>query len=166
MGELARAFECLASKLSTVHPIHIANVRISGSATGAWSASVTSLTAIKGRAPDLTIIMLGINDAQTGISASTYASNIQAIITAAKVSGDVIIMSMVPSDPSLTSTVSLGKQYASLLPGLAAANGILCLDVFSRFGATFVSPLMQNTLHPKPAGYADMARFVYWYLFN
>jgi lysophospholipase L1-like esterase len=151
---------------SSVHRIRFANVAVSGSSTGAWSDSVTSLTAIKGWAPDLTIIMLGINDAQTGVSASAYSANIQAIISAAKISGDVVIMSSVPSDPSLSSTVALEKQYDSVLPGLAATNGIPFLDMFNRFGGAFSSPLMTNTLHPNPAGYADMARFVYSYLFN
>ena len=39
------------------------------------------------------------------------------------------------------------------------------IDMFSRFNGSFTTSMMTNTLHPNPAGYADMARFVYSYLF-
>jgi lysophospholipase L1-like esterase len=150
---------------STTRRVRFANVGISGSATSAWADNTTSLTAIKAWAPDLTVIMLGINDAQQGIAPATYQANIQALISAAKASGDVVIMSMVPSDPTLASTVTNEKLYAATLPALASSNGAPFLDMYNRFGA-FASPLMANTLHPNAAGYADMARFVYTYLFQ
>jgi lysophospholipase L1-like esterase len=151
---------------SSVRRIRFANAGFSGSTTNVWTDSNTSLTAIKAWAPDLTIIMLGINDAQSSVSPTTYRNNVQTIISNAKLSGDVVVMSMVPVDPSLTAAIASEKAYAALLPALAEANSIPFLDMFTRFGnGSFVSPMMANTLHPNAAGYADMARFVHGYLF-
>lgn len=102
----------------------------------------TSLTSIKAYAPNLTIVMLGINDAQSSEAVSTYSTNIQTLITTAKLSGDVIIMSPVPSDPSLTTTVAFEAAYTSTLQGFAASNNIVFMDLFHRFGGAFVSPMM------------------------
>jgi lysophospholipase L1-like esterase len=149
---------------STVRRVRFANAGISGSATSAWADSATSIIAIKAWAPDLTVIMLGINDAQSNVTTATYLANIQAMVTAAKLSGDVIVMSSVPSDPSLASTVTLEAAYAAALPSLAGSNNIVFMDLFNRFGGAFVSPMMTNTLHPNPAGYFDIASFVNSYL--
>lgn len=150
---------------STTRRIRFSNAGFSGSTSGVWTDANTSLSAIKAWAPDLTIIMLGINDAQSNIPPATYQANIQTIITNAKLSGDVVVMSVVPSDPSLTTVVALEKSYAALLPALASANNVPFIDMFSRFNSSFTTSMMTNTLHPNPAGYADMARFVYSYLF-
>ena len=104
---------------STTRRIRFSNAGFSGSTSGVWTDANTSLSAIKAWAPDLTIIMLGINDAQSNIPPATYQANIQTIITNAKLSGDVVVMTVVPSDPSLTTAVALEKSYACSLPSRA-----------------------------------------------
>lgn len=87
--------------LSTTKQVRIANAGVGGSAASDWagngsSASFRSTVCIQAYAPDLTIISLGINDANSAASVSTWHTNLATLIAAAQVSGDVVIVPPLP----------------------------------------------------------------------
>lgn len=124
--------------LSTTKQVRVGNVGAAGSDTGGWvsypfstpSNTYGSLDCIKAYAPHLTIIDLGINDAQVG---TTYAANLALITAAAQVSGDVIFKTMLPSSPAETPTsrVPAEASYVAHIKGL----GLPVIDVFGRIGS-------------------------------
>lgn len=101
--------------------IRVANAGASGSSTTTWTAfssgnpanAYNGPVAIKAYAPDLTIINLQINDANNGggLAVATHRSQLQTLVTAAQVSGDVILVSCNPSQADAVS--SLERQYTA-----------------------------------------------------
>ena len=98
-------------------------------------------------APDLTIITADINDWQNNVSVSTHTANLQALITAAQTSGDVILVTGIPNnnDPTqqaqiVAATIALGK-----------ANNVPVVDMNSRWVSYNFSSalgLYSDTIHP------------------
>ncbi|MBF4625559.1 GDSL-type esterase/lipase family protein [Clavibacter sp. VKM Ac-2872] len=137
------------------------------SASGAsWGVTGTT-TAIDGIpfiAPDLTVIRLGVNDAQLSPYSTTaeWEAALRRIIAAAKVTGDVLLESPVPSDPSLNSgaTVTREQGYRDRLLAIAIDTGSMYYDVFGRYGswtAAQAAGYMADQLHLTAAGGADLA---------
>lgn len=128
------------------------------SATNYYSA----LNHLKNIAPDLTTIRLGINDwnPATPISTAAYSANIQALITAAKLSGDVILVTPNPTQETGTMTLAGQSAYIKVLYALAEANQIALVDVWSRFSsyADSSSTFYSDSEHLNIAGYADIAK--------
>lgn len=127
------------------------------------SQPYNAIPALQFLAPDLTIINLTINDivanGQAGLP--TYITNMQTLITAAKVSGDVILMMGVPST---TNTVSDLAAYRAAVQGLASANGAPFVDLSTRWVSyAFTNPIMPygNGVHPSAVGYQDIAQAIY-----
>lgn len=117
-------------------------------------------------APDAFIIDLGINDWNTSggnIALATHITNMQAIITAAKAVGDVILMSPAPSDTATISSAAYQQGYVDAQRSLAVTNDIPFIDAFARFGSyTSANALgmYSDTLHPNDIGYSDQAMLV------
>lgn len=154
---------------STTKRVRVCNAGISGSTAADWvfnaSLPYYALATIEAYAPDLTVIMLGTNDANNfQTSAATLSGYLQQIITAAQASGDVMLISMPPSEP--VSTASCEKEYQIAYRNLATANGLQFMDLWNRFGASWYSPLMNDTLHPNPLGYFDIAQFATSFFIN
>jgi lysophospholipase L1-like esterase len=160
--------------LSTNKSIHVMNAGLCSSAaytdgTGGnvgWGVSpgdAQSLDGIKFIAPDLTIIQLGINDAQLfSNSATNWEAAIRNIITAAQVSGDVILSSVIPSDPAQNggATATLEQAYQARCLTIAQSTGSTYFDIFGRYGSwTAANALgfMSDALHLTAAGGADVA---------
>lgn len=80
------------------------------------------LNFLKFIAPVLTIIDLTINDSNSQTLLATYSANIQTIITAAKLSGDVMLMVGPPSN-TIQATNGTLDTYIAALQTLAASNG-------------------------------------------
>lgn len=121
-----------------------------------WS----SINLLKTLAPDLTIINLTINDSNNLSGVSTYSTNLQTIITAAKISGDVILMVGPPSNTTPATDGTL-DQYIAAMYGLASSNGCPVVDLKSRWTSyAFINPIMSyfDTLHPTAVPYQDVAR--------
>lgn len=147
--------------------MRIGNAGVSGTASSQWAASQGavngsgSAAAIRGYAPDLTIIMLGINDAKAGVSVEAFLSNLAATCAAGKASGSVILMSPVPSN---TSDLSAREQaYQAALPAFAQSQGVAYVDVLGRFESYAASQplgMYSDGLHPSIKGYADIAQVV------
>lgn len=125
-----------------------------------WRAKAALAT----MAPDLTVLNLGINNCRSGgTSVATYSADMQALITNAKTTGDVILVAPNPitSAEELTGPLS---TYIAELYALAATNSVPIVDLYSRFGSSYTTAnangFMSDTLHPNAAGYDDIAAFI------
>ena len=148
--------------LSTTSRVRFANFGIAGSTTTNWvntTPAFYQITGMTAYAPNLTIIMLGINDAAASTPCATTIANLQTIITAAKISGDVILNTVFPSSgTTLTNEQACYPSYISL----AATNNIPLIDVFGRFGAVAQpAAYTGDGIHPTTPGYLDMAAAVW-----
>lgn len=144
---------------STVPAIDIANIAVSGVKAN-WQTSGPRLNWLGTLAPDLTIINVGSNDmlAVGATDVAAFMASVQATITRAKLSGDVVLV-----------FPAIGRDAASAMPGvlvsdmqrapfraalavLAAANGCAFIDEQALFGgrdtaqsaALFVDALHEN----------------------
>jgi len=130
----------------------------------AWDPAVaTSIGTIAQIAPDLTIINLTINDWIGAVAPATYTTNIQKLIDAYRLYGDVILQTGVPEAPG---TVSIANQrlIVSAMRNLAVDNGIPILDVHQIWGdynyakdtLGYFAPT-NDLVHPGATGYAAIA---------
>lgn len=130
-------------------------------------AGFNSGSAISYLAPALTIICTGINDWDNGISLATYTANIQYMITQAKLSGDVILVSPVPTNPAAGGAAPIATQltYIAALQTIATSNNIPLVDVYNRWVSYAVSQPLgyygDTFTHPIGAGYGDMAQAIF-----
>jgi len=154
----------IEASLSTAPSIRIANAGVAGSASSQWGNAQGGVTgsgsaaAIRGYAPDLTIIMLGINDAKAAVPVATLQANLTATITAAKASGSVILASVVPTNT--TPEATLEQTYRTSIAAFATAQNAGYVDIFGRFGSYSDSQALgmySDGTHPSAIGYADMA---------
>lgn len=123
--------------------------------TNAWD----SKNQITDLAPDLTIIDITINDAIAATSIATYKANLQSLVTACLLSGDVIMSTGIPS---IISSQSLATQqtFIDAAAEVAATNNIMFVDIWRRFESYEISQpvgFYADTLHPSGTGYADWA---------
>jgi lysophospholipase L1-like esterase len=153
--------------LTTESSIRVGNAGIPSSTTTQWKSDTNptnSLSVVRAYAPDLTLLMLGINDAGAAVTAATWLTNVTLIAAAAAASGDVILMSVVPSNPASANDPVLEAQYADQGRALAASAGYGFIDVFERFGSYAISNAagwMNDGAHPTDQGYSDMASAVF-----
>lgn len=144
-------------RLSTTRKVLVGNAGIGTCSTGqhvALPVTWGSIPAIQAYAPDLTIIQLGVNDRLQGINIPTYQSNLRLLITAAQVSGDVLLTSSMPSGTAVANVNEAG--YNNVLAGF----GLPYFDYYSRCGsyASYTARGMSfDGLHPGELGYWDWA---------
>jgi lysophospholipase L1-like esterase len=113
-----------------------------------YSNIVTELDA------DLTIINLGINDWVAGTSQSTFSTNLQTLITAAKTTGDVILCTPFPS--STATSMASQNSIVDVIHTLAASNSVPLIDNFAAEGsyaAGNAAAHYWDVLHPNGLGY-------------
>ena len=137
-----------------------------GSQTVNWisaGAAYNPINAAVAIAPEVISICLGINDWDNGISVATYTANVQALITAAQATSDVILISPNPSQPGFvagTPSIAGQQTYVTALASLAASNNALFIDNFSRWVSYASSNALGynfDGLHPNSVGYEDLA---------
>ena len=149
---------------STKSWVSVMNAGVHGYKSSDWSAQNPNYgyaAALTTMAPDLTIVGLGINDWQNGVSLSSFVANMQAIITNAKAVGDCALITPNPTNNVISEATQAG--YVQALYSLAAANNVPIIDVFGRFSGfatANTTGLMGDTVHPNGIGYADIARAV------
>lgn len=154
----------IAAYNSQQRAVDIFNFGYRTSTTGLWNVTTnpwSPLSALQTHAPDLTLINLGINDWRNDTPASaSYTTNLQAIITAAKLSGDVVIQVPFPSATSgsagnFCSAVNQ-QTYVDAIYALSTSNDIPLVDVtelFGSWGAASAAGFALDTLHPSTSGY-------------
>jgi len=163
-------FECYNSAAKEVT---IINCGWSGATAGNWCDTTNGYNAgyaIPYLAPDLTIICLGLNDLNTGVSVATYTANMQTLITQAKAVGDCLLVTGGPWDPT-GSSVSYATQggYWQAMHQLAVQNNLRIVDMYSRWGTmTAASALgleaggsFSQDCHPSATGQADYAQTIF-----
>jgi hypothetical protein len=149
---------------STIPKVELFNMGCNGVKAAYWTTTgapaVTpwaTLSALEFIAPDLTIIDTGINDWNTGpTSISTYRSNVQAVITGAKLSGDVLLLGPNPTNTNGTGTPAVQATFLAALRDLAAINNVPYLDIptlFTSYDIANASGWMGDTTHPNTVGY-------------
>lgn len=154
---------------SSIKRIRIGNMGVSGALAANWTQDATygGIPLIKAYAPDIVIIEDLINDCAASTTPSSVVTNLTAIVTAARVSGDAIIMTCPPS--SLTQ----GLPAFTNEPAMVAAvdvycfdNGVPCYDLFNRWNATYQASLMssggEGIFHTNNEGNYDWAGGLYY----
>ena len=151
--------------LSTKSQVLVGNAGVGSTLSGSWASSGTAnfnaVPFIKTVAPDLTIISLGINDAANSASVATFSNNMQTIITAAKISGDVLLCDMPPSSSGIGGGgPALEATYLSVYANLAAVNNCAYLSMWGRFGGAWQTSYMSDQAHCNDQGNFDWAQFI------
>lgn len=118
--------------------------------------------------PSLTIIEHFTNDYYNQKSLATFKSDIQKLITEAKLYGDVIIL---PNGIREETNEITQSQYIQVLVDLANENGVALLDTFNRWGGDYdyaneTLMFLHDTVHPNNAGHMDILDFICEVLFD
>lgn len=151
---------------STVKEVSVINAGWSGANASAFSDSAfpfSSIGTLSFLAPDLTIIDLTINDANGGTSLSAYQTSLQAIITQAAVSGDVILLGGVPV---VTTASSTARQLAvnNMAAAVAAKNKINFISMIDLWGSQAAIATAgygyADGIHMNSSGYAAQAAII------
>jgi len=135
-------FTAIACRQSTSPTVEVYNM--------GWGASTTTdqyqttkvwnvPNALRGVAPNLTIIALDTNDYTPGygpIPLRNYRANLQALITASLKTGDCAIVTEIPSAPSRQS-YAVQNQYHAVEHAIAAENNCILFDITNRWGGTY-----------------------------
>lgn len=150
---------------STKSQVLICQGGIYGSTTNDWITATSPWSpffASTNIAADLSIICLTINDSNNGTLPATYQAQLQAIITQAMLSGDVILMTGVPSN-TVQATNGTLAQFVAINYTLARQLNIPLIDLTARWGSYASSSLLGyygDILHPSAMGYQDVAQGV------
>lgn len=147
--------------LSTDHNVSVWNMGASGSKVSHWATGAENYdfrNAIQTIAPDLSIVNLTINDWSQGTAENSYKTDLQTIITACQVTGDVLLTVGVPSNVAAASAEEQAST-AAWAYDLARTNGIPLVDLSYRWIAQAYRPergLYFDGQHPSNVGYADL----------
>ena len=147
--------------LSTKSQILVGNAGVGSARTSNWNSTnpFFGTQFIQTFAPDLTIISMGTNDATDGDSAVSILANFQAMITAAKISGDVILCDPLPQQNAAHLATEL--TYAAMLQSLAVTNNCAYLGLINRWGGAYNAALQNvDGVHGNDQGYWDWATFI------
>lgn len=139
---------------STVPAIEIVNAGRFGSKTADWNVTTNPwnpIGAIGAYAPKLTFINLGANDLANAVSPSTGSTNLQAVVTAAKASGDVVIVNPAMGSRPAWGTLAEQTAWRAMLQALAVANTCPMIDEneiwggYSGDASKFADGIHENT---------------------
>lgn len=129
--------------------------------TDNWSP-LNALAALEWDRPNLIVLHLGLNDANTPVTADVYETNLNTIITAALVNSDVVLKALTPADVGWA-PLSLQAEFLQRQRRTAAARGLPLIDVNTQFGSYALSQpagYYNDTVHLSAVGYADVGRAV------
>jgi lysophospholipase L1-like esterase len=151
---------------STLPGIDVANAGWSGATSADWAIAThpwSPARSLHCYGADLTLMSLGLNDIQVGIAPEAYAGNLEALVSDARRSGDVALVTF---PPMAESTAPLGTQrrYIEAVESVSARTGSPVIDVWSRFGShEATSPLgyYADAIHPRARGYEAMAEIIF-----
>ena len=160
-------FVGIAGYNSAKKSARLMNLGWSGSTAEQWDTNINAWDPknyLKFIAPKLTILCLGINNWRLNGAAgvAAYKTAMLNLIAAAKVSGDVIIVTPSPSDVS-DASMDTQALYIQAMYELADAADVPLIDLWSRWVSYAVrQPLgwMDDVRHPTARGYADEAAMI------
>jgi len=103
--------------------------------------------------------MMGINDAVTQTSLSSFKADAATVISSIQAAGSSVLL-IVPPEPTLVSPTVTWAQYQQALYEIADDNECMLLDITERWqghdGAFFT-----DTYHPNNLGHVDIARALF-----
>lgn len=143
--------------------LRMANAGMGGTlATSNWGivGTWTSDAMIRAYAPDLTIISLGINDGGNSVTVAAYLAAVQIVITAAQVSGDVVVVPPLPPGPTATANM---KAFINLYTDALPTFALPLADIRNRWISGDDADALgfkRDALHPNALGYGDLAEFL------
>lgn len=150
------AINCYTAAQKSIHIIAAGNNGalsdwIANGSTGTDSAAA-NLGIV---APHLTVLCCTINDWNNAFNLTTFQNNTQAIINAAKVYGDVILMTGVPTSTATTAQATQ-DSYTAVYSSLASSNSLKLIDMKAQWGsfaAANALGLYFDNIHPSGLGY-------------
>lgn len=151
---------------SAVKEISVLNAGVSAATISSLVSNTFTYQApgrITSLAPDLTILMMEINDWNAPTALATFKSSTQSAITTCAAVGDVILVTGFPSNPATKSSLAVQQTYVDVYKQLSNENQIPLIDVWGQFfgGSWAGSGYMSDDLHPTQAGYGVMVNAVY-----
>ncbi len=152
----------LENMLRAKYPSQTITVRNAGIPGEPAVAGQNRLPGTLSSADDLVIVLQGVNDTNGGVPTSQIVAALSSMVRTARSAGkQVILCTLTPAfigqsglfkaDPALISAVN------ALIPGVAAAEGAVLVDLHAAFGnrTGLMSP---DGLHPNDLGYQLMAQ--------
>ena len=142
---------------SAAPAVDVVNLGWSGSTAVGWNNATdpwSPLNAIGTLAPDLTIIKLGINDWQTNVTLANFKAGLNALITRARLTGDVMLCSPNQTGGSALSTAQ--DTYIDALRDIVDSANVRMSDGYvfhGTYAALNGAGKMFDTLHPKAVVY-------------
>lgn len=137
------------------------------SSFAANSAAWEPLNEIAGIAPDVTLIHITVNDSIAATPLSSFIASLTAVVTAARLSGDVVLSTGAPFTIA-TQPLEFQRAYVIAVKNLASSLNIPFVDFFSRWTSFEVSnPLgyySDGATHPNGVGYGDWAQSMFNFL--
>lgn len=109
----------------------------------------------------LMFVNIGINDWTAGTTVASFTASMQKMVVAARLSGNVVLMTPFPNDLSAAGQ-SAQDAIVAAIRQLGATNGEAVIDNRARFGS-YAKAVADGRaadfykLHPNTAGYAMMA---------
>lgn len=152
---------------STRRHVRVANAGSSGSTSSGWLTPHSSFADawnvfgfLKAYKPDLTIIDLGINDANpdSPLAVATFLANVKRIADAAAAEGSAVLFkTMIPSGGDRNTREA---QYVAALKGLSPRRAILDLFTHYSYERNYDRGWMNDSAHGNDSMYADVGNVV------
>lgn len=158
--------------LSTNKSVQILNMGNSGTRTSTWATQSGPYATFAGLtlwAPQLSIVMLGINDAFDGRTQSAIATDLTAICTRCLTLGDALLVAQPLVETAFATLANQAAARAAVYQ-VGAAMGINVLDLNARWVSYANAAALNyfyvadgttvNRVHPVQLGYQDMANAI------
>lgn len=108
--------------------------------------------------PALTIIAYTANDFAGQTALATYTTNLQTLVTRALTYGDVLLVSVGPTNATYPISQT---AYVDAMKQVALANNVAFIDIYGRWNggayAKVTLGLLADDVHPNAAGHQDIA---------
>jgi acyl-CoA thioesterase-1 len=130
--------------------VRVVNAGVSGDTTAQGRARMNWVLSGLKRKPDLVILELGANDMLRGQPPATAKANLDAMIDAFQAKGARVILAGMLAQPNLGAAYQ--KQFNSLYPALAEAQGVALYPFFMDGVAAVPGLQLGDGLHPTPKG--------------
>jgi len=165
-NELKEAIEAVVTA-DKVYKSCVPGIQLSAILTNAQAFMANSANWVGGKRPDILIIRGGVNDVNTGNSATTMTGRINSLITFAR-TAQLIPVVLTPPPYKTNSGWSAGEQteYDSYMTSLLARSDIIVVDTYTLLEDDAVADTLLpaydggDGLHPNSTGYAAMATLI------
>lgn len=148
--------------------VRVNNMGFPGDGSGrATSASLSYMKSQTFWNAALTVIGYGVNDYAMQVDTSEYKTNIQTMITAAKETGDVILLYPSARQDSTQGTTYPQSEYLNALSELADENDVCFINMYTALNEsnTYANQIgyipAANDVHPGVYGHSILAKVLF-----